>query len=794
MQQMEIPKLWCNSKTDEIYLISAGVDFKENPFGLPTGKLFAFKAGRSRVVTDELPESRIEVLRGNQEGRFVVGYIAPDGAIVGDGKQVRRYAVGTPLENESVADVAFDKQGRIWFAARFRGLCCLDNGKWKTFPPPDRNDPIPLPVWQKKPLQDLVRQEAVDVDIHKVLEDPRKYADKKLRIVGTIASSFEYAEMIDSRGEKLGMWPNYRMLQNAFGQPEGHTGDRKPERPLQEFLGYLEWGGHFGHMSAWPMQFTIVEVYPADMDKSRKVEIQKQYLTRVEKESYDWPVSEYLPETAELQRLRERLQGAWIIEDLQAGNQSTRLRGGKGSRWIVSGDRLTTGSPGYWSRGTLRIDPSRKPAALDYYSSDSDPNSVGPRMLLGIVSIEGERLQACLSAGWNMEQPRPRDFKSDSHFCTVVYSLQRDRSWSPPGTVISAEPDDAACIAALKKSDTRLEYDDHGNVLAAEFGFIQVNGYHPATDAMFAFLRGLRHLERVDINGGDLSDEGLKSLAHCRDLVSLGVGGNHVTDAGLETLGGLTRLERLRLDDTNVTDAGLEKLKDLKRLKVLQVSSLAFTGSGLDSLSGCSALEGLQLGGPKLTDDVFRHVAKFPALRSLRFFATKIGDSQAADLGSCVNLEELWLDGTKFGDTGMKYVHSLKKLKVLRVGDTLVTDAGVANLAGLTAMEEIFVYGTRVTDAGLRSLEDLPKLRRLWLIGTSVTTVGVERLKRLPDLEELFLNGTRIDNDGLNCLKSFPKLRTVGLSGPRVTREAAESLRKELPTLNVSYENTYRTK
>ena len=162
MQQMEIPKLWCNSKTDEIYLISAGVDFKENPFGLPTGKLFAFKAGRSRVVTDELPESRIEVLRGNQEGRFVVGYIAPDGAIVGDGKQVRRYAVGTPLENESVADVAFDKQGRIWFAARFRGLCCLDNGKWKTFPPPDRNDPIPLPVWQKKPLQDLVRQEAVE--------------------------------------------------------------------------------------------------------------------------------------------------------------------------------------------------------------------------------------------------------------------------------------------------------------------------------------------------------------------------------------------------------------------------------------------------------------------------------------------------------------------------------------------------------------------------------------------------------------------------------------------------------
>jgi ligand-binding sensor domain-containing protein len=300
-QHMEIPNLCCKPKSDEIYLIAAGVDFKENPFGLPTAKLCVFKANRSSVVTDKLPKSGIEVLRADQDGRFAIGYMAPDGAIIGDGQQVQRYSTGTPLENETVTDIAFDKHGGIWFAGRFRGLCCLDNGKWRTFAPSEgdnsRSRSFRLPAWQKKPLQDLVREEAVDVDIHKVLQDPRKYADKKLRIVGTIASGFEYAEMVDSRGERLGIWPEYSMLRDNDHAAAKDKKAPAAKSPPQEFLGYLEWGGYYGHIGAWPMQFTIVEVYPTDMDKVKKAETKKQYLMRIEKVSYDWPVSQYLPDS-----------------------------------------------------------------------------------------------------------------------------------------------------------------------------------------------------------------------------------------------------------------------------------------------------------------------------------------------------------------------------------------------------------------------------------------------------------------------------------------------------------------
>ncbi len=280
-QQMEISRLWCDPTSNEIYFVAVGVDRTENPFGLPTATTYVFKDGHSRMVTAQMPKSGIPVLRIERDGRFA-GYIAPHGIIAGDRQQVQRYFAGTALGNETAEDIAFDKQKRIWFATRFKGLCCLDNGKWTTFAPPDRDnfraDPFPRPAWQKTPLQDLVREEPIDADIHTVLKDPRKYADKKLGIVGTVASSFEYAEMIDSRGERLGMWPEYRMLPGAFEPREHRKNGRKSDSAPEEFLGYLEWGGYFGHLSGWPMQFTIVEVYPTDMEKAKKAEIKKQYL------------------------------------------------------------------------------------------------------------------------------------------------------------------------------------------------------------------------------------------------------------------------------------------------------------------------------------------------------------------------------------------------------------------------------------------------------------------------------------------------------------------------------------
>ena len=156
-RQLAISSLSCSAKDDAVYL------------GTPDGP-YVYKDGHCRKLAEDVEISRIEAIRAAADGRFAAGYMAPHGAIIGDGRQVKRYTFGTPLEGETVTDIAFDKQGRIWFAGRFVGLCRFDNGKWKTFLQRNDENPrahsTPLPAWQKKPLADLVREEAIGTDIH----------------------------------------------------------------------------------------------------------------------------------------------------------------------------------------------------------------------------------------------------------------------------------------------------------------------------------------------------------------------------------------------------------------------------------------------------------------------------------------------------------------------------------------------------------------------------------------------------------------------------------------------------
>ena len=625
--------------------------------------------------------------------------------------------------------------------------------------------------------------------------------------------------MVDAKGERLGMWPVFRTLPDA---PRPIDKAKKPNGSAtepQEFLGYLEWGGYFGHVGGWPMQFTIVEVYPAGADKAKRTGFEKQYLERLDKESYDWPISEYPAETDELRRIRANIQGAWVLSDVQGDDGAFMFRGGKGTRWIITGDRLKTGSPGQWTRGTVRFDPTRKPALLDFCAADDGPYAFHQRTVPGIVSLDGDTLQVCLSEGYtgnrSMENPRPRRFASDNDSRTALFTLRRDRGWSPPSGDAAAVPDDPDCIAALEKSLTHLEHDDQGNVVVAQFGYVQLHGPTETKDADFAPCAGLHHLERIEMDLGRLTDAGLASIAHCRSLVYLEIGGKGITDAGLDNLRGLVRLEDLALRDTNITDAGLSKLKDLKRLKRFTLKSRSVTGSGLSFLAGCSELEYLELSGPRVEDDIFRYAARFPALKTIELCETNVGDSRAEGLGSCANLEGLYLNDTKFGDAGMRYVRSLHKLKDLRLAHTKVTDAGMSSLKGLDSLDSInatetqvgdvgvshlnglknlkdlYLGRTRVSDAGLKALTDLPNLKCLNLSDTAVTSAGVKSLARLPCVESLGLQNTQFDDGDLECLRSFPNLRSVSLAKPRVTRQAAEAIAKQLPKVTIWYDHGY---
>jgi uncharacterized protein (TIGR03067 family) len=350
--------------------------------------------------------------------------------------------------------------------------------------------------------------------------------------------------MLDSHGEGLGISPEYACWFWDFVRAEGLETELSGKAQLNEFVGYLDWGGYFGHMGGSSRQFTIVEIYPAGADKARKAEIKRLCLKYLDGLAADLMIPDLI-QTPDISRALEALQGAWTVTDIK--NQQWLLRGDLGSRWTIVGNRLTTGAPGDWSRGKLRIDPRRTPAAIDCYVADSPFHDL---VLCGIYCLERDTLKVCWSTGRSNTHRRPREFAADRNSQTELFTLRRE----PGGPVTPkpadnepTEPDDPEAIAALEKSSTRLEHDDQGNVVAADFGFIQVEGSRLITDKHFAPLKKLHHLERVNVANGQLTDAGLECLAHCRRLVRLDIGGEGITDAGLEYLGGLSRLESLWL-------------------------------------------------------------------------------------------------------------------------------------------------------------------------------------------------------------------------------------------------------
>src|SRR5260370_1399090 len=98
--------------------------------------------------------------------------------------------------------------------------------------------------------------------------------------------------------------------------------------------------------------------------------------------------------------------------------------------------------------------------------------------------------------------------------------------------------------------------------------------------------------------GKQVTDAALKELqlSKLKSLQAFGLGyDTPVTDVGLQELRGLKSLERLELNATKVTDAGLKNLKELSALKSLTLSRTGVTDNGMKDLAPMGALESLNL-------------------------------------------------------------------------------------------------------------------------------------------------------------------------------------------------------
>lgn len=275
----------------------------------------------------------------------------------------------------------------------------------------------------------------------------------------------------------------------------------------------------------------------------------------------------------------------------------------------------------------------------------------------------------------------------------------------------------------------------------------------------------------VEVRMRSASNSDLAQLSVFSDLRVLTIEGGRVTDDGLRFLSELHALEELDLGGLQLSDAALEHLQTLERLRSLSVPS-GTTGRGLAKLAPLTNLERLWIYQGRLGVDDFRHLKQLTQLRELSLWQTTITDKHLEPIGELASLEVLRLYRQTISDDGLAHLRRLTRLKELNLAGSNITDAGLEHLRAMARLEVLDLSSDRFTGAGFAAIDTLGQLRRLELGGSPVTDKGLESIGRLTSLQDLGLGRTKVTDDGLASLGELKKLYRLGLSGNAAISDA----------------------
>ena len=260
------------------------------------------------------------------------------------------------------------------------------------------------------------------------------------------------------------------------------------------------------------------------------------------------------------------------------------------------------------------------------------------------------------------------------------------------------------------------------------------------TDQILGHLGTTRSLNAVGHLGGlqwldchaspAITDQGLQSIYHLRQLRYLHLGYCDITDRGLAGVGALTQLESLDLSDCSITDAGLVHLEACLSLQHLVLAHCSRLTS-LISVVRLTQLQHLDVNECfRLTDTHL--VRALSRLVSLNLSGCNV---IPPDLGSLTQLRHLNLSfgllpntglpptcltqldlaGTDVDDDDLQWVSRLQELRCLNLGDCdAITDTGLALVGQLSQLQYLNVsLCSGITDDGLSGLIGLEQLQCL---------------------------------------------------------------------------------
>jgi len=131
------------------------------------------------------------------------------------------------------------------------------------------------------------------------------------------------------------------------------------------------------------------------------------------------------------------------------------------------------------------------------------------------------------------------------------------------------------------------------------------SGSYPPTEAQCQLVKAFPRLQAIDMFDSAFSVQVLENCQEHRDLVWLSLIRMGLADKDLEVISRLPRIQRLNLDGNDITDAGALRLRRMKSLKLLTLGSTQVTPAGIAGLraelAGCEVLDdaGIQKKWPR---------------------------------------------------------------------------------------------------------------------------------------------------------------------------------------------------
>ena len=274
---------------------------------------------------------------------------------------------------------------------------------------------------------------------------------------------------------------------------------------------------------------------------------------------------------------------------------------------------------------------------------------------------------------------------------------------------------------------------------------------------------------------------------------SMDLNGSDVTDDGLKHLAKLTNLESISLAGTKVTNAGLSGTLELPKLVSLSLVGCTVTMPMMETLSKLENLEVLSLESAKVGDNELPPLANLPRLKDLNLSLCPITDNAFKVLGTLRNLEILKVAHTSINGSGMQFMKRKKSETGLRILDAKKTrfgEQGLQFLKGVETLEELDIGQAEVTDRTLAlNLKGVTHLKKLNLAYNAISDKGTQVLGGIKSLEELSLhNCGSVSDQTLFFLKANKELQILEVNGcAGVTTKGIQSLKKFLPNCEIRF-------